>query len=705
MFRMLLFVPLIPSLAFAEDFFVVFQTPDARLASQAAQPQERSAAVVSQLQRESQTSQAEVIRFLRGRRMRFESFWISNRILVRGGDKRLMERLRRFRGVVAIEPERRYPLIEPIDPKPASPTPQGVEWGVQQIRAPEVWALGFRGQGIVVATIDTGAFAEHPALKAAFRSGPGGWLDPTGICSPSDVPCDNNGHGTHVLGTMLGDDGAGNQIGVAPAARWIACKGCAGRDCEESKLLACAQWILDPFGDGKGAGQPDIVNCSWGGAGGQPWFRDAVNAWRAVGIFTAFAAGNLGGTCDTTGSPGDYPESFASGAVDINANIADFSSKGPSKIDKGIKPNLSAPGVAVRSSYPGSTYQLLSGTSMASPHTAGAVALLWSALPAFKRRIVETARALEESAVPKPLTNCGELSPRPNYTFGWGLLDVRAARDRLGGVTQPPLITSLSPDRITAGGPDFFLTVNGSGFRTGAVVLWNNAPVVTDFGSASQLNATIPASLILQPGTASVVVRNPSGELSAPAVFTITPPPPPPSLTITQPLITFRCPVGAHFGGEAADATDGDLSSRIIWFDGDIPFYDGALGFRLYSCKPEELGIHKITAQVTNSAGLTTKTSIEIRLEQFPNAVKVVEPSGSEIPCGRAVNFRAEYSGDYLAWYVDDQFVWFGSPAEITLPCDGAAHEVRAEALGIGEARLSMTGVQPTARKRSVSKR
>ena len=164
---------------------------------------------------------------------------------------------------------------------------------------------------------------------------------------------------------------------MAPGAKWIACKGCESSSCSETALNACADWIVAPNGDPNN--RPNVVNNSWGGGGGDNWYLAKVNAWRAAGIFPAFSAGN-NYTCSSLGSPGDYQESFASASHQSNRVISDFSSKGPSPFgdDPYTKPNISAPGSSICSSVPTNSWSCAySGTSMASPHTAGAVALLW----------------------------------------------------------------------------------------------------------------------------------------------------------------------------------------------------------------------------------------------------------------------------------------------------------------------------------------
>jgi subtilisin family serine protease len=298
-----------------------------------------------------------------------------------------------------------------------------------------------------VANIDTGVQYNHNALRLQYRGlqsvgGPAvrpnhnyAWIDPSHICSPDGKQvCDNNGHGTHTMGTMVGDDRGSNQIGVAPRATWIAAKGCESNFCSDFALLESAEWITAPT-DLNGQNprpdlRPHVVNNSWGGGGGDPWYMASVNAWVSAGIFPQFSNGNSGPSCNTSGSPGDYIQSYSAGAYDINNNIAGFSSRGPSAFGGELKPNIGAPGVAVRSSVPNNSYSSFSGTSMASPHVAGAVALIWSnnAAPDLRRNISATRVILDNTAVDVNALQCGG-SIDDNNVFGEGRLDAKAAVD------------------------------------------------------------------------------------------------------------------------------------------------------------------------------------------------------------------------------------------------------------------------------------
>ncbi|MEU6294171.1 S8 family serine peptidase [Streptomyces erythrochromogenes] len=414
-------------------------------------------------------SQADVIKALEGAGAEYTSYWIVNAVRVVGSEK-LAGTLAQRPEVARIDADDKVDLPKPAEGKREKAVADAVEWNIDRIKAPQVWdQIGVRGEGIVVANIDSGVDFTHPAVAGQYRgknadgsySHAYNWFDPAGVCAGA-APCDNNDHGTHTMGTMVGDDGGANKIGVAPGAKWIAAKGCESNSCSEASLLASGQWIVAPTDLNGQNPRPDlaphIVNNSWGGSGGDSWYQQIVDTWRAAGIFPAFSNGNAGPGCNTSGSPGDYASSYSSGAFDINNAIASFSSRGagPGGI---VKPNISAPGVNVRSSVPGGAYEAFSGTSMASPHTAAAVALLWSAAPALEGDIAQTESLLDGTALDTDSSQCGG-NAADNNVFGEGRLDVlaavnaapRGALGALGGTVrsggQP-----LAGVKVTADGP------------------------------------------------------------------------------------------------------------------------------------------------------------------------------------------------------------------------------------------------------------
>lgn len=392
----------------------------------------------------AERSQKEAVAYLRSQGLSFKSIKVDNSLAVRHGSLQHALYLSSLPGVARVRAERIFPLPKP-EPGILQEQVNAVEWNVADTKANEVWnAFGATGSGIVVANIDSGVLYSHPALSSQYRGNLGGgsfdhnynWWDPSSVCgSPSSAPCDNNGHGTHTMGTMVGDDGAVNKIGMAPGARWFACKGCESSTCSETALLECADFVLAPWdlnhANPDPTRRPHVVNNSWGRGGGDAWYLRMVQAWVAAGIFPAFSAGNRGPECSSLGSPGDYQESFATAAHDVSRTIADFSSRGPSQfVGTRVKPNLSAPGVNVRSAWNDGSYHSISGTSMASPHTAGAVALLWCAVPSLIGQINDTFSVLENYADrTAPAGNCGAPGGEglPNYTYGNGYLDILTA--------------------------------------------------------------------------------------------------------------------------------------------------------------------------------------------------------------------------------------------------------------------------------------
>ncbi len=399
---------------------------------------ERGWFVYNTLQATAARTQAAAIAILQKSGAKYQSFYAGNEIAVTGGGMSLLSQISALDSVGHI----RYPRTATIDPLPILTqnlfdfSVDALDWGITDTNADDFWsAFGLQGDGIVVANIDTGVQWNHPALDQAFKCGtnpsdPSCWADPSNTCGGS--ACDNNGHGTHTMGTMVGDDDATltYQVGMAPNAQWIACKGCETNSCSDTSLNACADWILAPGGSPDN--RPNIVNNSWGGGGGDNWYLAKVQAWRAAGIFPAFSAGNSGSSCGTLGSPGDYQESFAAASHQSSRTISSFSSRGPSAFgdDPYTKPNISAPGDLICSSIPGSSWSCgYSGTSMASPHVAGAVALLWSCNASLVGDMTQTFELLQDTADPSnDAGNCGAPADgEGNYTYGYGYLNVLAA--------------------------------------------------------------------------------------------------------------------------------------------------------------------------------------------------------------------------------------------------------------------------------------
>ena len=414
------------------SFWIRFDQADLSSASKISDWTERGQVVYDTLKAAASESQKDTRTLLDGEDVTYQAFWATNAIRVEAGDPGLALKIAGSSDVVALYPTFDYRLEKPIKGKPVHGV-DAVEWGVANINADDVWSqFGVTGEGITVASIDTGTQFDHAALVDQYRGNNGdgtfdhnyNWFDAAGSCP--DAPCDNNGHGTHTMGTMLGDDGGENQIGVAPGANWIEANGCCPSD---AALIASGEWMLAPTNlAGENADvskRPNIINNSWGTQpSNDPFMEDIQLAWAASGIWGQWSNGNSGSACETSGSPGSRIINYSSGAYDINNQIADFSSRGPGQ-DGEIKPNISAPGVNVRSSFPGNTYGSISGTSMASPHVAGAVALLWSAAPALIGDIEGTWALLDGTSADTEDAQCGGTAD-DNNVWGEGRLDALA---------------------------------------------------------------------------------------------------------------------------------------------------------------------------------------------------------------------------------------------------------------------------------------
>ncbi|MFK0194350.1 S8 family serine peptidase [Kitasatospora sp. NPDC090308] len=401
---------------------------------------EQAKAAYRELQDTARRSQGALKKFLDEQKVGHQDYWIANAVQVTG-DAKLVAELAGRDDVQKIVKAQRYHIddTQVSAATTAETSSDGApEWGVKDIEADQVWSqYDARGEGIVIANVDSGVQYDHPDLVADYRGNNGdgtftndyNFYDPTGLCATASTPCDNNGHGTHTMGTMV----AKNGIGVAPNAKWIAAKGCESSQCSDEYLLKAGQWLLAPTDHNGNNPRPDlapnIVNNSWGG-GDTTFYQDIVEAWNSAGIFEAFAAGNDGDgtTCSTSHAPGSQAPSYGVGAYDANGKIASFSGFGPSLVDGSAKPNISAPGVNVRSTWPGSAYTAESGTSMATPHVAGAVALLWSAAPGLIGDIDATRALLDQGARDVDDTHCGGTAG-VNDVWGEGKLDILKSVD------------------------------------------------------------------------------------------------------------------------------------------------------------------------------------------------------------------------------------------------------------------------------------
>ena len=407
---------------------------------------EKGRFVVNTLRAVAAQSQAPLRAFLAQRGVPYQSFYIVNMIKVTG-NLALMQELAARSDVSRIDanPQVRtsLPIPSGVD---ANAAPAGIEWNVTRVRAPNVWSLGFRGEGRVVAGADTGVQWDHPSFKARYRGWDGtnvnhdyNWHDATSQHSPT--PIDPYGHGTFTLSQMVGDDGKGNQVGVAPGAQWFACRNMdVNGTGSPATYTECFQFLIAPYpvggdpNEGDPTLAPDSINNSWGCPASEGCSANTLlavlDSVRAAGIFPAVAAGNSGSSCSTVSDPpAIYDSSVTVGATNSSNQISYFSSRGPVTVDgsRRMKPDISAPGENIRGAVPGGGYQSgWSGTSMATPHIAGGVAMLWQAKPVLIGDIDGTEKTLTRSAVHmKSTQNCGGSGQKfPNNIFGWGILNL-----------------------------------------------------------------------------------------------------------------------------------------------------------------------------------------------------------------------------------------------------------------------------------------
>lgn len=423
--------------------------------------------VFEQLQAISNSSQANVRAFLKEQKATANSFYIVNAISVKGCTGNLANLLAKFPEIRAISADPKVELNKPaFSLQPITANRDNVEWGVQKINAPLVWNLGFTGQGVTVGGADTGYDWEHPAIKPHYRGFNTvtntadhnyNWHDAIFDKSPLNAdslnpcgfnaaqPCDDQSHGTHTMGTMTGDDGQGNQIGVAPGASWIGCRNMERGWGQPSTYIECFEWFLAPTdltgNNPQPSKAPDVINNSWYCAVDEgctdltinEMMRLAVINLKASGVVVVVSNGNFGGPCDRTyGPPAYFEESFSVGSTQESDTISNFSSRGPVTIDGSnrVKPNVSAPGQFVRSCVLNGGYASYSGTSMAGPHVAGLVALIFSANPSLKGEVALIEEIVESTCLPIiGLNDCSDNNglDYPNNTYGYGRVDALVA--------------------------------------------------------------------------------------------------------------------------------------------------------------------------------------------------------------------------------------------------------------------------------------
>ncbi|PKK40543.1 Copper binding protein, plastocyanin/azurin family [Clostridiaceae bacterium JG1575] len=404
--------------------------------------QAKGTAVVQALKTDALRIQQPMVRTLEREKIEYQSYYIVNMMWVKADYQQILS-LAKDPAVLKVYKNRTHQMLEePMAPSAIADS--AIEWNIKAVQADKAWANGATGKGVTIGIIDTGGAFMHKAIQKQFNAYDASkpdyldleklkysWFDAQ---NHKERPYDDHNHGTHCIGTILGRESeTQNVIGVAPEAKWIAAKAfTASGGSSDRSLLDAGQWMLAPGGDATKA--PQVINNSWGGeAGLDEWYRSLVQSWRAANILPVFAAGNQrqGEPLPGPGSieiPANYPESFAVAAIDRNNRRGSFSKLGPTPFDeKLIKPEISAPGVSIRSSLADGSYGLMTGTSMATPHIVGVAALMISAnTSATVDDLISTM-----TATAKPLVD-GAYPLSPNMGYGYGLANADLAVQSLG---------------------------------------------------------------------------------------------------------------------------------------------------------------------------------------------------------------------------------------------------------------------------------
>ena len=447
---------------------------------------ERGRYVYEQTRQIAEKTQAPVLATLEKHGAAYRPFYVVNAFWVHG-DLALAHELAALPEVAQLQRNPRFQLdVLPAKESSLSTRSDGVEWGVAQIGAHQVWAMGYTGQNVVIGGQDTGYDWDHPAIINTYRGWDGStadhnynWHDaihqidslngapyeaeanPCGLDSP--IPCDDNNHGTHTMGTMAGaESDEGKKIGVAPDAQWIGCRNMERGWGSPASYIECFEWFLAPTnisGEAPDPSQaPHVINNSWAcpaieGCTPENFelVREVVDNLKAAGIVVVVSAGNSGADCHSVRTPAAiFENSFTVGATQQSDTIAGFSSRGAVTIDSSgrLKPNITAPGVGVRSSIKDGGFATFSGTSMAGPHVAGAVALLISANPDLAGQVDLIEDIIERNAKPmRSAQTCGSRPGTliPNPVYGYGRINIAAAVEEALGLTATSNPQEASP--------------------------------------------------------------------------------------------------------------------------------------------------------------------------------------------------------------------------------------------------------------------
>ena len=436
---------------------ILKQQADLSAADRLETKEEKGLFVFNSLKAAAAHAQGEIKELLTASHAFFRPFWVVNCVVVTS-DVKTLEAVANLASVESIIENGKYTVSKTFVSAnaKAEEAPAAIEWGITKTKADQVWALGYKGEGVTVAGEDTGYKWDHAALKKQYRGWDGSkadhnynWHDAiheggSNCGANAQAPCDDQEHGTHTMGTIVGSDGGSNQIGMAPGARWMGCRNMNENVGTLESYIECFEFFLAPT-DLKNANPntskaPHVINNSWGcptsegcNSSNFATMEKVVNNLRAAGVVVVVSAGNDGSSCSTINTPAPiFTGSFTVGSTTNGDAISSFSSRGPvtNYGPQKISPDISAPGSDIRSSLPSGGYGLMSGTSMAGPHVAGLVALIINANPALAGKVATIEDIIQRTAVKLTSSQtCGGTSGSsiPNNTFGYGRIDALAA--------------------------------------------------------------------------------------------------------------------------------------------------------------------------------------------------------------------------------------------------------------------------------------
>lgn len=414
-------------------------------------------------------------------------FWLVNAVLVEVDTDRVpLQALAKIPGVTRLAPNEPVSLPEPpreaTGPAPGESThasgANATTYGLEQIDAPRVWReFDTRGEGVKVAVLDTGVAVTHPDIElytenASNRTYPGGWAEfnaSTGERVEGSKPHDTAFHGTHTSGTVAGGNASGRAIGVAPGVSLMHGLVIPNGTGTTSSVLAGLEWAVEE--------DADVVSLSLGGGFNETAITAVQNA-EAAGTVVVAAIGNSGE--GTAGWPGASYEALSVGAVDRNRTVASFSGGGivnKSKLgdpngtedwpEEYVVPDVTGPGVAVTSSVPGKAYMVLDGTSMATPHVAGAAALVLAATNDTPPAPAELRRLLRESAW-KPAHCRPSCTPRAGNDTRYGAGVVNAYSAAVLATDEPRLEGTVTDSTTSQAVANVTVTAADGNVTTGA---------------------------------------------------------------------------------------------------------------------------------------------------------------------------------------------------------------------------------------------